>query len=486
MSTPLDACHPADGHFAWCHLGQQSYLLKLGETLIACDPYLHPSPKRLVPPVMEPAQFDQVRLVLATHDHGDHVDRPSWPLLAQANPQLRFILPAAALPAVQEATGIRRDRLIGLDHGQSYTDGDITIHALAAAHETLNRDPVTGHFPALMYVIEAHGVRILHAGDTCLYDGMVRHLRRFLPLTAAMLPINGRDSERFNRGCIGNMTYQEAADLAGLLHPHLTLPGHFDMFAGNTEDPQRFQAYFQSKYPWLHSEIPVPGQPRLCAPPAPPPASIPQTKLENDSYDWFERHAQKLAEAASGNHDIVLLGDSITHFWEIRNGINVWKQLFADRSVMNLGFGWDRTCNVLWRLRHGEFAGQTPKFAIIHIGTNNLTQTPNYPGDTPEQLFQGISDVIDEILAQSPDTRIVLMCVFPRGLNHEFYRRPILEINGLLKARLSHRPEIELVDIGPEMMRDGELDTRLYLDNCHPNEEGYAIWARRLQNILDN
>jgi len=64
-----------------------------------------------------------------------------------------------------------------------------------------------------------------------------------------LLPINGRDGARYRRDCIGNMTFQEAADLAGELRPRFVLPGHWDMFADNPGDPDAFSDYLDAKYP---------------------------------------------------------------------------------------------------------------------------------------------------------------------------------------------------------------------------------------------
>ena len=41
------------------------------------------------------------------------------------------------------------------------------------------------------------------------------------------------DAKRYRQNCIGNMTYQEAADLAGEIDPQMVIPGHWDMFADN-------------------------------------------------------------------------------------------------------------------------------------------------------------------------------------------------------------------------------------------------------------
>ena len=53
---------------------------------------------------------------------------------------------------------------------------------------------------------------------------------------------------RYRRSCIGNMTFQEAADLAGELRPGLVIPGHWDMFADNPGDPEAFADYLDAKY----------------------------------------------------------------------------------------------------------------------------------------------------------------------------------------------------------------------------------------------
>jgi L-ascorbate metabolism protein UlaG (beta-lactamase superfamily) len=75
-----------------------------------------------------------------------------------------------------------------------------------------------------------------------------------------ILPINGRDARRLRENCIGNMTYQEAADLAGAGNPSIVIPGHFEMFTHNSEDPELFRAYVAVKYPDLPTVLPRHGE----------------------------------------------------------------------------------------------------------------------------------------------------------------------------------------------------------------------------------
>jgi L-ascorbate 6-phosphate lactonase len=98
------------------------------------------------------------------------------------------------------------------------------------------------------YVIESDRCAVYHSGDTLCYEGLLTTLRQW-DLTVMFVPINGRDAVKYRRGTIGNMTYQEAVDLAGHLRPRLVVPCHWDMFASNSEDPQKFVDYLDAKFP---------------------------------------------------------------------------------------------------------------------------------------------------------------------------------------------------------------------------------------------
>jgi L-ascorbate metabolism protein UlaG (beta-lactamase superfamily) len=220
---------------------------------------LNPSPKRRVPPLLAAGDLAHAAIICGTHDHSDHIDRPQWPAIAAAAPQARFVVPAPLLPRLAEELKLPPERFLAARAGQPLTLGEVEIHPLPAAHELLEPDPATGDYRFLGLILKGHGVTLYHAGDTCLYEGLHGWLRRHRP-DAMLLPINGRDAVRLRRNCIGNLTYQEAADLAGALAPRLTIPTHFEMFAGNTENPQLFADYMAVKYPHLAAQIPQHGE----------------------------------------------------------------------------------------------------------------------------------------------------------------------------------------------------------------------------------
>ena len=175
------------------------------------------------------------------------------------SPQARFVVPALLVERLARELAIPRERFVGVDHRAGTTVGGIGVRGVAAAHEFLERDPATGQYPCLGFLIEGNGCRIYHAGDTCLHEDLLPALREFAP-DIVFLPINGRDGERLERGCLGNLTFQEAVDLAGAIPARVAVPAHFDMFDGNTEDPRRFAKYMAVKYPAIRVMIPEHGR----------------------------------------------------------------------------------------------------------------------------------------------------------------------------------------------------------------------------------
>lgn len=215
-------------------------------------------------------------------------------------------------------------------------------------------------------------------------------------------------------------------------------------------------------------------------------AIIPEQNRQIDNYDWAERHQLKLAQAASGNHDLVFIGDSITHHFETEGrGLTVWNRYYGKRNALDLGYGWDCTQNVLWRLENGEFAGQKPKLVVLLIGTNNLTGNENCRANTAPEIVAGVEAICNFIHRQSPETTILVMAVLPRGLTHEPIHSQVKELNALIKTNLEGSPRILHADIGCRFFGpDGEIPVELMDDRCHPSEQGYAIWADAIEPIV--
>lgn len=228
-------------------------------------------------------------------------------------------------------------------------------------------------------------------------------------------------------------------------------------------------------------------------------AIIPVPKLEEDSYNWWDRHAEVLAIKDSIKPQILLIGDSITHFWggspqrkypngELRapNGPESWNKLFSRYRVLNIGFGWDRTQNVLWRLDHGEIDGINPRLVVINIGTNNTSLTPAARRNTAPEIVDGIMAIYARVRIKIPNAKIVVMALFPRESDPGNPRRILINrVNGQLKVLADHQ-NINLINIGSEMLNpDGTFLPGMMLDFTHPTDRGYQVWADALKPFIN-
>lgn len=217
-----------------------------------------------------------------------------------------------------------------------------------------------------------------------------------------------------------------------------------------------------------------------------PPSSVLAVTQDRDwpGYDWAKRHAAVCTLVRERKPHLIFIGDSITHFFggepaDFRQtGGNIWKKYYGKRNAADLGFGWDRTENVLWRLRHGELDGYSPRVAVIHIGTNNLSV------NTPAEIAAGIEAICKEIHTRSPRTAILLLAIMPRGEKPDTMRAKAAEVNKLI-ALLGFENGINFLDIGPNFLTpDGTITRDVMGDFLHPTEKGYAIWAGAMEPTL--
>lgn len=189
-----------------------------------------------------------------------------------------------------------------------------------------------------------------------------------------------------------------------------------------------------------------------------------------------ERHEAFLAEARRGGIECLLMGDSITDWWG-RAGLVVYEANFGPLDCANFGIAGDRTQGVLWRMENGELEGYSPKLMMLMIGTNNLSGRRSTP-NTPAEIAMGIAVIVTKFRTTFPDSKVLLLGVFPRGAEPgNEYREPIREINELI-AELDDGEYVRFMDIGDRFLeRDGSISTEIMADGLHPTARGYEIWA---------
>lgn len=183
------------------------------------------------------------------------------------------------------------------------------------------------------------------------------------------------------------------------------------------------------------------------------------------------------SEVKTKPYRALFLGDSLTERWDPAN----WNDNLAPRGVLNAGVGGDRTEHLIWRLDHGNLAGPAPRVAIVLIGTNDLGH-----GRPPTLAAEGIRAVLLKLRARLPDTRILLLGLWPRGATiKDKLRREVGEVNRMI-ATCGDNRSVFYADIGGVVLDlRGDLTPSISPDLLHFSAAGYARLAPALGRLLD-
>lgn len=227
----------APGTLAVHWLGQNSFVFKgASGKLVGLDLYLsrerdlsnfvHPEP---------PVSPDQMPLdyVFCTHDHGDHTDPHTLPIIAEHSPKALFL----GTPEAQEhciRMGIAAERTRGLQVGETVELEGLTVKAF--------RSPVpegTSHYG---YLFDFDGITVYNMGDSGP-EGIEDPDAFLAPVAAegpeiGMFPVIG---DYAGRRPDHALTFGRAAGVKAVI------PTHYSCFRSRTIEPAEFLAVFEGE-----------------------------------------------------------------------------------------------------------------------------------------------------------------------------------------------------------------------------------------------
>ena len=212
--------------------------------------------------------------------------------------------------------------------------------------------------------------------------------------------------------------------------------------------------------------------------------SIGATKHGNPAF--FEKHAAFLKRANEGPVGVVFIGDSITQGWG--RFPEIWEKAWGKYQPANFGIGGDRTQHVIWRIEEGELDKISPKVAVLMIGTNNTMD------DSAKDIAKANRKIVSMIQDKLPNTKILLLAVFPRGPRSmrggvadpwEMRMDKIRAINADM-AKLDNGKSIRFLDLGPKFTSaDGTIAHAIMPDQLHLSAAGYEIWVEGMAPLLE-
>ena len=205
---------------------------------------------------------------------------------------------------------------------------------------------------------------------------------------------------------------------------------------------------------------------------------------------WMKQHESFNEISKKGEAPLVFLGDSITAGWGGK-GKEEWTKSWAPLGAANFGIGGDRTEHVLWRLEHGNFDGLKPKLVVLMIGTNNTGHVGRTQKELNGAVYQcsaaqtaeGVKAILDHLHKKLPETKVLLLSIFPRGPDAKDAMRLQNDATNALISKFANGTTVHYLDIGKAFLEpDGTLSRDIMPDVLHPNAKGYEIWTKAIED----
>ena len=205
--------------------------------------------------------------------------------------------------------------------------------------------------------------------------------------------------------------------------------------------------------------------------------------------DWWTQN-NEINELIAGNAstDIVFIGNSITQGIAGNRasvthapGKAIFESVFNKYSWVSAGISGDRTQHILWRLQHGNYATAKIKIAVLTIGVNN------FPDDSPEEIAQGIHQIIGWMKKHMPATKIILIGPLPAGVKkQDMFRVKYDKVQSLIQKEDDGKQVVYFPLSSQFIQANGDLNLAYCSsDGIHLIEKGYEVWALSLQPLIE-
>jgi len=214
-------------------LGHACLLLRIAGKTVLMDPALSDrasplkfyGPKRKTPVSADVADLPPIDYVLLSHNHYDHLDKPTVKRLLKRFPSLTFIVPLGVKRWL-ERQGARR--VEELDWWQAQQIGPLTFHAVPARHWSMrtlwdrNRSLWCG------WVVHSEVLRFYFSGDSGYSNQFKQIGDRLGPFDLAAIPIGAYAPRWFMNE--QHMDPQQAVDVFSEVKCRKAVPIHWGVF----------------------------------------------------------------------------------------------------------------------------------------------------------------------------------------------------------------------------------------------------------------
>lgn len=197
---------------------------------------------------------------------------------------------------------------------------------------------------------------------------------------------------------------------------------------------------------------------------------------------WLSIHKRFVQECKEKDPDVMFIGDCILESLQFTE---FWNSHFVPMHCLNFSIRNDRTQNVLWRLQNGELDNVRPKVIVLHVGTNNIS-------DSAEEVAEGLLEIVKTIRSKLSEVYIVIPTLLPRGHQPNTLRDKNAAVNRLLKERCVGMNKVQIVCVdGGLIQSDGTISHHdmfdyLNLTNVGSKKVFEPVWDLLHQILTEN
>lgn len=225
-SSPVNLIHKIkiDNKVLLNWIGQAGFIFKINDTIICLDPYYSNSIERYEGRpsrrmwynkfIMEEFNPD---IVLCSHDHLDHTDPETIPLLNSYS-EAEFYGPRSSIEHMENMK-INKSRLNVLKEDVEYKFEDFSLKTTFSEH---TKD-------SLGFIFSFNNLKVYFTGDTSLNKQLFKLVDEKIDIIISC--VNGK---------YGNLNFQEAIKLAKKLKAKKIIPMHYGLVPDNTIDIDNF------------------------------------------------------------------------------------------------------------------------------------------------------------------------------------------------------------------------------------------------------
>jgi N-acyl-phosphatidylethanolamine-hydrolysing phospholipase D len=228
-ATP-NVIYPRAGErdFTATWVGHSTVLLQLSGMNVLTDPMFSEraspvqwmGPRRVMDPGLALEALPPIDVILLSHNHYDHLDRPAVKRISRANPDASWVVPLG-LAAYIRSWGPRE--IVELDWWQQTSIGLLQVTATPARHFSARGPGDRNRSLWCGFALEIRGKRVFFAGDTAYHPEFPAIGAHSGPFDLVIIPIGAYDPRWFMH--VVHVNPEEAVQIyQDLIAPHADKP----------------------------------------------------------------------------------------------------------------------------------------------------------------------------------------------------------------------------------------------------------------------